>query len=73
VDQGAGHATDRFHPCPGGDPHPAPVGMCPGSHALGPQPAQRRGTGLGATTCTTSVVYTVWSPVRSGPPAEGGE
>ena len=35
-----GHPTDRFHPCPGGDPHAAPLGMCPGSHALCPQPAQ---------------------------------
>ncbi len=31
--EGAGHATDRFHARPGGDPHPAPVRVCPGSHA----------------------------------------
>ena len=73
LDQGAGHATDRFHPCPGGASHAPPCGRCPGSHALGPQPAQRRGTGLGATTCTTGVVYPVWSPLRPGLLAEGGE
>src|SRR6266487_3779889 len=28
-----GHATDRFHPCLGGDPHVAPLGVRPGSHA----------------------------------------
>jgi transposase len=27
------HATDRFDPCPGGDPHAAPLGVCPGSDA----------------------------------------
>jgi transposase len=33
VDQGAGHATDGFHARPGGDPHAAPLGVCPGSDA----------------------------------------
>ena len=33
VAQGAGHATDRFHARPGGGPHAAPGGVCPGSDA----------------------------------------
>jgi hypothetical protein len=33
VDQGAGPATDRCHARPGGDPHAAPVSVCPGSEA----------------------------------------
>jgi transposase len=33
LDQGAGHATDRFHPYLGGDPHAAPLRVCLGSHA----------------------------------------
>ena len=33
LDQGAGHAPDRFHAWPGGDPHAPPVGMSPGSPA----------------------------------------
>ena len=41
--QGPGHPTDRFHACPGGDPHAAPLGVCPGSDALCAQSAQRRG------------------------------
>jgi transposase len=34
VAQGTGHATDRFHACPGGDPHAPPFGMCPRGYAL---------------------------------------
>ena len=48
VDQSTGHATHRFHPCLGGDPHAAPLGMCPGSHALGAEPAERGSSRLGA-------------------------
>jgi transposase len=69
--EGAWHATDRFHACLGGDPHAAPVGMCPGSHALGPEPAERCGACLGAAACAASMVYALWPPVRPGAPAEG--
>jgi hypothetical protein len=48
VDQDTGHATDRFHTCSGGDPHPAPVEMRLGSPVLGPRPAQRRVARMGA-------------------------
>jgi transposase len=73
VDQDTGHATDRFHPCSGGDPHSAPVGMCLGSHALGPQPAQRRGAHMGAAAGAAGMVHALRFAIRPSSPAEGGQ
>jgi len=63
VDQGTGHATDRCHACPGGDPPAPPVGMCPGSQASGAQPAQWGRPRLGAP------AHARRAPVRSEPMA----
>ena len=71
LDQGAGHPTDRFHPCPGGDPHAPPPRMCPGSHALCPQSAQRCGAPMGAAACAAGLVSPLWPAVRPDAPAQG--
>src|SRR5688500_13136344 len=44
--------------------------MCPGSHALGPQPAQSGSSRLGATAYTAGVVSPLWPAFRPGPLAE---
>src|SRR4029453_6842706 len=56
LDQSPWDPTDGFHACLGRHPHAAPVGMCPGSHACGPQPAESGRSHLGAALGNAGVV-----------------
>jgi transposase len=67
--ESAWHATDRFHACLSGHPHTPPVGMCPRSDALGAQPAQRRGSRLGAAAPAAGLEELHWRTRDEQPPS----
>jgi transposase len=66
-----GTQRTRFDPRPGGDPHPAPLGACPGSYALCAQSAQCGGARVGPAARAAGLVYALQPAVRPGALAEG--
>jgi hypothetical protein len=61
----------RNHMIMPGDSHAPPCGRCPGSYALGAEPAERRGFRRGAAAYTAGVVSPLWPAVRPGAVAQG--